>query len=89
MLSAAIRKSAAGYMHGQCRAAAVPGSPGELRYHKGYGNGSAAIKSQLVALLYFSNKKCTVCRSMCSERFGLRSVEAAKKWGHQKRIYDS
>jgi hypothetical protein len=31
-------KAAAGCMHGQCRAAAVPGSPVELRDNKGYGN---------------------------------------------------
>ena len=31
-------KVAAGCMHGQCRAAAVPGSPVELRDNKGYGN---------------------------------------------------
>ena len=33
-----LTKAAAGCMHGQCRAAAVPGSPVELRGHKGYGN---------------------------------------------------
>ena len=31
-------KAAAGWMHGQCRAAAVPGLPVELRDDEGYGN---------------------------------------------------
>ena len=44
-------------------------------------------RHKLVVLLQFSNNKYAIYRSLFSERFGLRSVEAAKKWGHQKSTF--
>ena len=40
-------KAAGGCMHGQCRAAAVPGSPVELRNYKGDGNKRDSSSNQI------------------------------------------
>jgi hypothetical protein len=54
-----------------------------------FGNGSAAIKTQLVELNQFSDINAPVSALKQRKGFGRGSVSAAKKWGHKKSIYDS